>query len=120
MIITDDRTEMDECIEDPGCTVLLLVGDEDSAAGALHESIDDGDWEEWHFCFLITDPAILTPDEWDYWFDQEDADRYAVLGGPDHDVVEWGSAEDLVTEDGECDYNRVARLFAMGDAGREE
>lgn len=118
MIIEDDRTELDNAVENGELTIVLLLGGMDSDAGMVHECLEDGDWEEWHRWFLITDASVLTQEELEYWFDSEE-EGYAVLGGPDNELVDWGPVSDLLYEDGECDELALAELFAIGDAGGE-
>ena len=117
MIVTDDRTVLDEHLEDGFFTILLLVGKEDSDASLLHDEIEGMDREEWHVCFLITDPTILdATHEWQYWFDKETENRWGVLGGDDNDLVDWGETDFLFLPDSdEPDFLRIRGVFATGD-----
>ena len=119
MIITDDRSALDAVVGDGDYTLFLLLGDEDSDAATIHECLEAGDWEDWHVWFLITDAAILTSEEWNFWFDDKPGDAWVVLGGEGNEPVEWGDVGELFLDDGSCDDMRLFELFALGDAGGE-
>ena len=115
MIITDDRTRLDSALVDPDTTVLLLSGDEDSKAREIHDFIHGAELEAWRKCFLISDLKILKASERKAWFDGENSERYAALGGTTKKLAVRGPIDDLLTASDEPSILEIRQAFARGD-----
>jgi hypothetical protein len=118
MILTDDRTELDEALADDDLTLLLLSGSEDSRARIVDRCLDEENWEDWYRSFLITDFNLLTDEEIVEWFDVPIQERYAVLGGDSpKKVASKGEVVDYLTlpNKDKCDRLNTKKELAKGD-----
>lgn len=117
MIITDDRSRLNSALEDARTTILVLSGTRESSAGTIHACMEDDGWEDWYRCFMITDLGVLTNDEKNAWFEGNNNERYAVLGGArPKSIAARGSITDLLFPDSnECDILKIEEELAKGD-----
>ena len=113
--VRDDRTRMDAVLNDVTKSVLLLLGDLESDAKAIHDRAVETVSETWRRTFLITNRAVLTMDERHQWF-LDAAERYAVVGGAERVVADRGTSKDLQTSKGHASAIEIRRAFARGDA----
>jgi hypothetical protein len=117
MILTDDRSELNKGCANARTTILVLSGTEESRAGTIHECMEDNGWEGWYRWFLITNLSVLTSDEKNAWFEGNNHERYAVLGGaPPKSVAARGRVKDLLLPgNDECDILTIQEELAKGD-----
>lgn len=120
--ILDDRSELDEALEDPDLTLLVLSGDEETQAGAVHAKAEAIE-EPWCRTFWIRDLALLAEAELADWFDAPG--RYAVLCARrkgakwEHWISVQGPLEDLMTRKGKPSALKIQDAFASCTAEEE-
>jgi hypothetical protein len=113
--ILNDRSELDEALDDPDLTLLVLSGDEGTQAGALHAKAEEIE-ESGCRTFWIRDLALLTETERAEWLDGPG--RYAVLCGQrkgvkwEHWISVQGPLEELMTPKGKPSASRIQDVFA--------
>lgn len=117
MIVKEGKARLKKTLGNKRLTVLLLLGARDSKAGEVHEFFMKDTWEDWRRCFLIMDPALLTPAEKSRWFGVGNSDRYAVVGGrkTPKDLGKRGPIKDLLNSRGKPDVFNIAKAFGSGD-----
>ena len=76
MIITNDRTELDQVLSDRTNTLMLLFG-QDTLPQQVHDLALKAAPEAWRKTFLLIDPKILSEQERAQWF--KGADKYVTL-----------------------------------------
>jgi hypothetical protein len=113
--ILDDRSELDEALDDPDVTLLVLSGDETTPAGEVHAKAEDLDDPRCR-TFWIRDLALLTDDERADWFDAPG--RYAVVCARRKGAKRerWtsvqGPLEDLMTRKGKPSAQKIQDTVA--------
>jgi hypothetical protein len=119
MIIDQDRTELDQALDNERLTVLLLAGTKESKAGEVHgfAITTVGLLEDFYRCFLLTDLSILTMPEKNRWFTGDEMDRYAVVGGKESPkrVGKKGAVDDLLRIDRQPSKTKIRLAFAKGN-----
>ena len=118
MILTNDRSKLDEACANTRTTVFVLSGTKGSQAETIHKCMEEGGWETWYRWFMLTDLSLLTDDEKNIWLGGDNQDRYAVLGGnPPKTVATKGDVEALLLPDSnECDTLTIMEELSKGDA----
>ena len=113
MIVTDDRSALDDAL-DGEFSICVLLGVEDSIPGSVHACMQEPGWgeEPWNRWFLIADPEQLTDEEAEAWF--EDAD-YAFLGRTTNETVSSGLAEEDLFDGDYFDLLAFILKFAEAD-----
>lgn len=122
MVINNDRTPLDDALNDDFATIFLLLGPSPKAA-EVHQMMErkdkEGFWDPHQRWFLLASRAVLKPGE--KWFDTNEIDpnlpsAYVVLhNGPrDKEVAAAGPPSALLTND-KPDPIKVRREFLKGD-----
>jgi hypothetical protein len=115
VVLTSSRGALDEVLADPDLTVLILQGDPQSRAAAVHALAEEvfASNQTWRRTVLITDPSLLTTEERG-WIPDEAS--YAVLARRTRDVLQ-GGIEKLLRRDGAPSVRGIRRAFLAGDRG---
>lgn len=121
-MIDNDRTPLDDALNDDFATILLVLGPSAKAAevhGMMERKNAEGFWDPHQRWFLLASRAVLKPDE--RWFDTNEIDpnlpsSYVVLhnGPKDKGVAAAGPLSALLTND-KPDPIKVRREFLKGD-----
>ena len=115
MILTNDRTELDNALGSEK-SICVLLGNPTSDPGIVHTCLD-GNWgpQPWQNWFLVADPALLTASENSTWFNDDPAVDYAFLGRTSKDVTSNGRSSDDLLDGGRCDFLTYLSKFAEAD-----
>lgn len=115
MILTDDRTELDNALGSDK-SICVLRGAEESDPGKVHVCLE-GNWgpQPWYRWFLVTDEALLSDAEKSTWFDDNPAIDYAFLGRTTNDVTSTGTSSSDLLDGGVCDNFAYITKFAEAD-----
>ena len=108
MKITDDRTELDEVLEDPANIVLLLAGPK---AAAIYDLASKGA-QAWRKIVLVENLTQITPEENARWALAND--RYVVLR-KDRTVASRGSLNELCDQAGTPELRKINKALAEAE-----
>ena len=120
MILTVDRTTLDEALSDPTNTFLLLFGQNNSLAIKIHTHASDLDAvEDWNKVFLIENIDLLNAVDKTAWY--KDDNSYTTLSKPNREgirkVVEQLGLDNLCTN-GEGDAFKIGKAYKRADVVR--
>ena len=115
MILTDDRTELDDALGSDK-SICVLRGAEQSDPGKTHGCLE-GNWgpQPWHKWYLVTNETLLTADEISTWFEDDPANDYAFLGRNTNVVTSNGASSSDLLDGGACDFLTYIKKFAQAD-----
>jgi hypothetical protein len=113
-VINQDRGPLDDALQDPTTTLLILSGEQDSEAKAVDDLAEEGITEPWRKTFLLLDLSVLSETEKEKWVSSED--RYAVYKTSSDKVVQKGPASDFILPSGGPSILKIRRAFAQGDS----
>lgn len=108
MKITDDRTELDETLEDPTSVVLILAG---AKAAAIYDLASKGA-QSWRKIVLVENLVQLSPEENAQW--ALASDGYVVLR-KDKTVSSRGSLRELCDQTGMPELRKINRALAQAE-----
>lgn len=108
MKITDDRTELDETLEDPTSVVLILAG---TKAAAIYDLASKGA-QAWRKIVLVENLARITSEENAQWALVNDG--YVVLK-KDKTVSSRGSLNELCDQAGTPELRKINRALAQAE-----
>jgi hypothetical protein len=66
-VINQDRGPLDDALQDPTTTLLILSGEQDSEAKAVDDLAEEGITEPWRKTFLLLDLSVLSETEKEKW-----------------------------------------------------
>jgi hypothetical protein len=118
-MIVQNRSDVDQCLNDTATTIFMLIGPEGSKAGTVHNFMAGKYWEPFRCLLLLPDASLLTTIELDDWFSGQTSQYYVVLGGSTlpKRVAKRGPVTELLKNDSEGtpNYLKIVDIFLMGD-----
>lgn len=112
MVVVGSRARLDQLLGNEDLTLLLLFG-EDATAAAVHRKAVDEVENEWRKAVLIKDLTLPTAAETAAWSVADG--NYAVLGTDRATPAVAEVATELLRQDGEPSVLLIRRAFAKGD-----
>lgn len=119
MIITTDRSSLDEALKGPDNTFLIVFGQNNKTAQKIHEHGSDPDAiEEWNISVLIENLDVLSAKERAAWY--TDDTHCTTLSRPKDNgkriVVEQIEFDELCAPKGNVSTRRINAAFGRADA----
>ncbi len=111
--IDQDRAELDQALADQDNTLLILTGDEQSNAQAIHDKAEGMNLFPWRRVFILREVSVLSSTERELWGDSDE--RFASWSCSARSVGRKGPAADLLRRNGAPSILRIRGSFAAAE-----